>query len=299
MSEKRPERIYGDPSLIAGRPWTSLLGWVVVLAAAGADVTTFYQVLILVLNEPVQLIWMAVLGFTAVALALAHYAGHQTKAALHPRHPTGAAFWAWFLTAAWVCVGVVAFVIRWLISPSSGSDSSTIQLADGQSVAPSGGADLASQHLTALLFLALYLATGAVAGVAGYQRPDPAARQWQRATAQKAKAVRRHARLRKPLRAIEMTAGSIEEARERVIRAWESAAQESEAQGRELTFWVRLDLLEYLNAASTPRDPVPPGPVRSEPETPLPRQRGRQERQEPSTRQPERPAPARSEEEQE
>ena len=69
--------VHGDISQIAGRSWTHGLFWLVLLAAGGVDVVTFYQVLILVLNVPPLMVTIAVVGFASVALTLAHYAGQR------------------------------------------------------------------------------------------------------------------------------------------------------------------------------------------------------------------------------
>src|SRR5262249_26828705 len=71
--------IHGNLSQVLGRSWGQALAWVVLLAAAGVDIATFYQVLVLVMNVPAPVVWGAVVGFTAVALALAHQAGTQAN----------------------------------------------------------------------------------------------------------------------------------------------------------------------------------------------------------------------------
>ena len=77
----------------------------------------------------------------------------------------------------WLFVGVTAFIVRLVAAEPVTSGGSTTIVEEGEQVAaPLVGAD--NPLLAALLFLALYLATGTVAAIAGYLRHDTAAKQY-------------------------------------------------------------------------------------------------------------------------
>ncbi len=187
--------ILGNPSDVLGKSWAQMLAWLVLLAAAGVDVATFYQVLILVMNAPDEVVWGAVVGFVAVALTLAHFVGTRCREARSPGGYAGATISAWLCFAIWSALGCTAFVVRWFVQPadvSGGSDSSTF-IVDDQSSPVDLSGQTTSQHLSALLFLVLYAATGMVAAMTGFTKTNPAARRWGPARRQRTKAARRYA----------------------------------------------------------------------------------------------------------
>lgn len=182
--------ILGDPSQVLGRSWGQLVAWLVLVAGAGVDVATFYQVLILVMNAPEEVVWGAVIGFTAIALALAHRVGTLAGDAANPRNMVGAKVTAWVCFAIWLTLGITGFLVRLLIQGADAGGGSMF-MVDGQPV--DVRSETTSQYLSALLFLVLYLATGMVSGLAGYIRPNPAARLWKRALRKRTRASRRYA----------------------------------------------------------------------------------------------------------
>lgn len=218
--------IHGDMAQIAGRPKSYALMWLLVIVAGGVDVVTFYQVLVLVLNVPDALVWTSVVGFAAVALALAHYTGLQARQATNPRNPPGAVTAGWVAFVIWALLGGIAFVVRFVISETGGAGTTTF-LVEGQAQKTlNDSAQSTSQHLAALLFLVLYIATGTVAALQGFFRQDPAAKQYQRAVDRRHDASRRVADTRSRLGQADQTRTSITRARERREQSWQLAQEQ-------------------------------------------------------------------------
>lgn len=155
---------YSDPSLAAGRPWTAWLHLVALLAAAGADIGAFYQVVQLIM--PSQAAWVAlmiVLGFVAVALILAHYAGVQLR-----DRRAGIRWVRWvgatLCLTTWLGLGLLAFWTR-LVGNSTISQTPSFTLnSTTQPTAPDHPLTLAA----AAIFLALYVGSGLAAMVGAY-----------------------------------------------------------------------------------------------------------------------------------
>lgn len=256
-----PRVVHGDVSQIASRSKLSAGMWLVVIAAGGVDVVTFYQVLALVLDVPEWMVWVSVVGFAAVALTLAHYAGLQARQVTNPRNLTGAFIAGWIFAGTWLMLGVAAFVVRFVVSlPSSaGGSSFVVDGAAQQTLADS--ADATSQRLSALLFMVLYIATGTVAALHGYFRQEPAVRQYGRAVVRRSGMARRHARSVSELRFAEQTLRSIERTRQRREESWQRTQQQCQAAAHRLKHETRLLLL----APYDHRGPAPGGPSGSGP----------------------------------
>jgi hypothetical protein len=256
--------IHGDVSLIANRPWTHAFFWLVLLAALGVDVVTFYQVLVLVLDVPEWMVWLAVTGFVSVALTLAHYAGVQAKQGLSPRNVLGSVTAAWIFAGIWAALGATAFVVRYIISQPTSAGTSTFIVEGSAQATVADSADLTSQHLSALLFLVLYVATGAVAALGGFFRPDPMARQYGRALERRAGAARRHANSSFRVSQVQQTVDSIARARTRREEAWVHAQQQCTAAAERLKREARLLISTARRETSEP-DPGPQdGPAATE-----------------------------------
>jgi hypothetical protein len=232
----------GDPSVIVEKPWLRMSTWFAVLLASAVDIATFYQVLLLVMPVPGPVVVLAVVGFSGVGLILAHVAGKQASKALRPRNIAASGLLAWIFGGIWLSLGAVAFAVRFLISTSGGSGG-TIQFSGGASTPIGSGADLMSQHLYAVFFLVLYIATGAIAAHAGFTRPASAARRHRHAVAQRTRAVRRLARTNKELSRIEMASWSIAETRRRTDEAWQAALLQCESEVTGLKRMARLHLM--------------------------------------------------------
>ncbi len=159
---------YRDPALIAGRPRSSYLYVMVLLLAAGADIGAFFQIVELVLaQDPLILVYVVALGFTATALSLAHKGG-----ALSRDHMAGAA-WAGTVmpclcVTAWLLLGIAAFYVRLTLLGSSFSGSLSLSVGPSQT-----GPSSPPAFQAAIVFLALYLATGLVAWMGAYLSRNP------------------------------------------------------------------------------------------------------------------------------
>jgi hypothetical protein len=242
-----------------GRPRSHRLIWLVVLAAGGADIVTFYQVLILVLNVPELMVWIAVVGFTAVALALAHHSGQKARQAAGPRYSVGSTTIAWAAGAVWLMLGLLAFVVRYVIANASTSDTSSISVVGGSSAAPVNSVDLTSQHLAALMFLGLYIATGFVTGLSGFMRIDPAAEQLGRAWSQRSRLARALDGVRRWMARLDQMLKAIDAARTRTLTQQEQAEKHCDDLAKQLKAKARLQLMNRRKAEPDPNEsPISP-----------------------------------------
>lgn len=177
---------YSDPSLAAGRPWQVWLHVVALLAAVGADIGAFYQVVQLIM--PLQAGWVAfmvVVGFAAVALYLAHSTGVQLR-----ERRAGVSWVRWvgatLCLTIWLCLGLLAFWIR-LVGNSTISQTPSFTL---NPTTPSTAPDHTLTLAAAAIFLALYVGSGLAAMVGAYLSHN-------RLRDSYAKAARHHARAEK------------------------------------------------------------------------------------------------------
>jgi len=166
----------GDPTVPAGRAPGAWLYGIGLGLAALADVAQFYQVLELVM--PTQnglLITLAVVGFTAAVLYLSHYAGlllRRTRAratADRGRRIIGLVPAA-LCVLLWLALGLTAFRVRYHVAPPP---SGPVPLVIGDAAAPSVTQIDPYALEAGLMFLMLYLATGAIAAVGGYLGHHP------------------------------------------------------------------------------------------------------------------------------
>lgn len=157
--------------------------WLGLLIAAGADVGAFYGVVALAFDSVAipfgsLAVGAVAVGLTSVALIFAHGLGILLKTQRLGR-PMASKPHIWLLSAAWLMLGVVTFVIR-MHDPFSGSDQ---LMLDGATPPPTPFFEVDRLPM-AWLFLALYLASGiATAFVAylhhGTRRHSPGPlRQW-------------------------------------------------------------------------------------------------------------------------
>ncbi|MBB5112526.1 hypothetical protein FHU28_002365 [Micromonospora echinospora] len=182
---------YDDAALLAGRPLGSVVHLLVLAAAAAADYGQFYGVVKVVLPELTErMALMIVAGFTAVVLFLAHAAGatfRDRRAGVQwIRRPL-----PWLCVCGWLVLGAAAFYVRLAQQPDSVAG--VIQREGEPAVPAAAGTEL---HLgpAAIVFVALYVATGLVAGIGGYLTHNPAHSAHLRARIAKALAARRAAR---------------------------------------------------------------------------------------------------------
>ncbi len=203
----RPPVLAGNLSLIAGRSWRHRLFWLVILVAAGVDIVTFYQVLVLVLNVSDQLVSSA-----------------------------------WICLGVWLALGAFAFVVRWEISPQSAS---VAYGGDGSALPDFGqSVDLGAQRLAALLFLGLYFGTGVVSALGGFFRHEPAIKEYTRALSKRTTVARRQASTGALLMSAKRTLEAVQQERERSQRAWDEIDQQGRDGTEQLRQEARLKLLK-------------------------------------------------------
>jgi hypothetical protein len=163
ISAERDRHGYRQPIEATGR-LIGEAGYAAALAVtAGADFAAFYQVLSRILQDlGSALVAVAVAGFTVMSLALAHFAGRLLRdgqARYGPEHPRAAGV----LLIPWAILGLSAFTARLIFARSQAGV-----------YTPPGFISASSQQLTsAFLFLSLYVASGAVAGIGEYLTRNP------------------------------------------------------------------------------------------------------------------------------
>ena len=194
---------WGDPgfcdgALLAGRPRSAYLYAIALALAAGADIGAFVQVVELVLPQQDWVIWLVVIGLTAVVLFIAHMVGvmlREAKAGHHNGHGLagrlgnwlGPRFGALICSVIWLALGLMAFWVR-LTVPLPGTEQLGADGGIGSGGTGSGGigsggigggptssGTTTGGHTAqaAAIFLGLYVATGLVAAVGAYFTHNP------------------------------------------------------------------------------------------------------------------------------
>lgn len=169
--ERRPyaqweDRGHSDPTQLAGRPLSSYVHVAALCIAACADIGAFFQIVELVLpNYTEGLILLVVFGFTATVLYMAHACGVLF------RDLKAGAGWVnrglpYTCALIWLGLGIAALVVRLQVL----SISATVSFSLG-GTQPSSASSI--RYGSAILFFALYVATGLVAGVGAYLTHNP------------------------------------------------------------------------------------------------------------------------------
>lgn len=254
--------IHGDLSQLMAHPLGEAGVWVVLLAAAFVDIATFHQVLLLVMtNATTGTVWGVAIGFVAVALALAHYVGGRFKLSLAPGSATsitlGARSIALICFGIWSALGLISFLIRLLVN-DGGQGGGTTFVVDGQPVDVGGGDEFVTRLLSALMFLALYVATGALSALAGWTR-QTAARRWGRVRRREGWAERRYAVARADLVYAEQLLDAIEQERARRDTDLDSAMARCDAAASGLKQEIRLKLAKTSGDRAGNHRPERPG----------------------------------------
>jgi hypothetical protein len=224
------DRGHSDPTLIAGRPRIVYLHVVALCLAAGADIGAFYQIVELVLREQGPfLVLIVVLGFTATVLYVAHACGVLF------RDRRAGAGWVgrimpFVCVLIWLGLGVAALEVRLHVLATS---SVQVQIGLG-ATQPASGSSASTRYEAAILFFALYVATGLVAGVGAYLSHNPLRDSY-------AAATRAYGRASEQLAATAFQAGAAE-ARCSAYRAELDAA----AQTLQYEIHARMALAEKL-----------------------------------------------------
>ena len=243
--------VHGDLSQMAARPMNGILYFGVLAVAAGIDIATFYQVLALVMkNVPDEVVWLGVVGFTVTALSLAHTMGVRMRERADSGERAISSGSAWLVFVIWLFVGVTAFIVRLVAAQPTAAGGTTTIVEEGEQVtAPVSNSD--NPLLAALLFLALYLATGTVAAIAGYLRHNTAAKQYAITLRSRAAAAKQAASSVADLTLAQQTKVALDEERRRRAEGWEKAQEEWHAIARRLKQEARLRLAAAAQDPST------------------------------------------------
>jgi hypothetical protein len=161
-----------------------------------------------------------------------------------------------------------------LVATPTGTTGGTTIVEDGTQVsAPTANAD--RPLLAALLFFALYLATGTVAGLAGYLRHNSAAKQYAVTLRSRADAARQASVTAADYTLAQQTKVALDEERRRRAIGWEKAQEEWQAIARRLKQEARLRLAAAAQDPSTtdayfmPPTPTFPAPISGAPPSPI------------------------------
>lgn len=237
---------HSDPSLLAGRPGASLFYLVAIVLAAVADFTAFYQVMERVLrNLSNQWLIVLVIGFTAMALTLAHYLGvflRDRQAGARWHHPV-------LLPACavlWVALGLMAFWVRWKVSGDSSG--SSLPSTNGTLTVPQ--ANFQSTLPGAAMFAAFYFATGAAAITGSYLSHNPLHRAFRRTVRAHEAAIRKQAAGARDLTDAEAERDAFDYQQQAAEQVRDSTIDELNELANELKGLARTQLIKRLNDLS-------------------------------------------------
>jgi hypothetical protein len=238
---------HSDPTLLSGRRDLGMFFYLIALLIAGvADFIAFYQVLQLVLrNLGNDYLLVLVIGFTAIALFLAHNLGvllRDRQAGARWHHPALLPGCAVF----WIALGLVAFWVRWKVSGSIAAP-----------VLPTSGGTLTVPQPTlqrtlpgAAMFLAFYLATGAAAIIGSYFAHNPLRRDFRRTVRAHESAIKRQAAGAGDLASAEAECDAIDHQDRAATEVRDSTIDELRKLAGELKQLARLQLAKKMGDVS-------------------------------------------------
>ena len=185
-------RGYANAADASGLPLTEIVYWFALALAAAADIAAFHQVVFLVMREQGDaLVWLMVVGLTVIALTLAHFAGRLARD-VTAQHGTATGKQVLLCAIPWVALGLAAFAVRLIVADSSGGTT-----LDGTIIGGDVGRQ-ARQTSGAVLFLALYVGSGAVAAFGAYFSRNPLRSGYRQAMRAHSKALGRLSRSQPP-----------------------------------------------------------------------------------------------------
>ena len=186
-------RGYANAADVSGLPLTEIVYWFALALAAAADVAAFHQVVSLVMRDQGDaLVWLMVVGLTVIALTLAHFAGRLARD-VSAQHGTATRKQVLLCAIPWVALGLAAFAVRLIVADSSGGTT-----VDGTIIGGDTWARQARQTSGAVLFLALYVGSGAVAAFGAYFSRNPLRSGYRQAMRAHSKALGRLSRSQPP-----------------------------------------------------------------------------------------------------
>ena len=259
------ERSYRDPTLMITRSREDHLALVIVLLAIGGDIAAFYVVLARVFRGSPLLIAVGTVGFAAAAVGLAHLVG-QGLARRRCGDPRSSVTLTALAALTWLTLGAAAFYTR-LMTPGTtssggfgsgsgggfGSDSGSGFGSGGGGGFGSGGSGGGgfggsggsggeielTALLPALLFGALFLASGMAAMVATFVSFNPVASALRRAERRMTQATERERASRAELERAREALRQQENERDREDQRWRAARQQVTAEMLELQNYAR------------------------------------------------------------
>jgi hypothetical protein len=240
-----PDRGFAGPAEVSGLPMTEIVYWFALALAAGADVAAFHQVVSLILRDQGDaLVWLMVVGLTAIALTLAHFAGRLARDVTAGRGP---ATWKQVFACAipWVALGVAAFAVRLIVADSSGGTT-----VDGSIV---GGGDVgksARQASAAVLFLVLYVGAGAVAAFGEFLSRNPLRSEYRRSLRAHNRALGRLSRSQPPYELAVQVYRQRARSRAREEANWQAAREQRLAHADELKRYAAVLIAAHLQDPS-------------------------------------------------
>ena len=249
-------RSYRDPTMLIDRSREDYLALGIILLAIGGDIAAFYVVLARVFRGSAFLIVIGTVGFAAAAVGLAHLVG-QGLARRRCGDPRASVSLTIVALAVWVVLGIASFVTR-LLTPSTtssdpfgsssggfgsssggfGSSSGGFGSGGGGFGSASGGLEL-SAVLPAVLFGALFLASGVAAMVATFVSFNPVAGALRRAERRHEEATAAERLSRAELERSREALRQQENERDREEQRWIAARQQIAAEMLELQNYAR------------------------------------------------------------
>jgi hypothetical protein len=246
-ADPRPtvDRGYANAADVSGLPLTEIVYWFALALAAAADVAAFHQVVSLVMRDQGDaLVWLMVVGLTVIALTLAHFAGRLARD-VSAQHGTATRKQVLLCAIPWVALGLAAFAVRLIVADSSGGTTVDGTLIGGDIVGRQ-----ARQTSGAVLFLALYVGSGAVAAFGAYFSRNPLRSGYRQAMRAHSRALDRLSRSQPPYER------ALQEYRQRArIRAreeanWQAARELRLAQADELKRYAAVLIAAHLQDPS-------------------------------------------------
>ncbi|MGE5830764.1 MAG: hypothetical protein ACM30G_20710 [Micromonosporaceae bacterium] len=220
---------------------TEIAYWFALALAAAADVAAFHQVVSLILRDQGDaLVWLMVVGLTAIALTLAHFAGRLARD-VTARH--GSATWKQVYACAipWVALGLAAFTVRLIVADSSGGTT-----VDGNVVGSGEVGATARQVSAAVLFLALYAGSGTVAAFGAFLSRNPLRSGYRHALRAHSRALARLARSQPPYELAVQAYKQCARIRAREEANYEAARAQRLAQADELKRYAAVLIAAHL-----------------------------------------------------
>jgi hypothetical protein len=258
----RQARGWADTTLLAGRTPTGLVVIVLlILVGSITDTTAFKSTLDLVLRESEAVSWLLAGGMTCLALAAAWTMGRK-QAALRRLDPDTTGWQVFACAVVWLGLGLALFYVRWTSAASTQTSFSGIQVNTSHQAQQA--------HAAAVLFGALFLASGFAAAMEAARVTNPAYVAYRQAASALAAGQRqvaaRAGMARRARLAVEHHAGEFD----RDLARRDEACAERRALGAQAANYARVliatSLQDPRKTGLTESGPVPPtGPDQDPP----------------------------------